>query len=100
MESNWRAAPLDAYLWCEWDGECVVYVHASGDIHALSPAASAALPLLRTLAGRTLPLAGWCRSIRIEAGEPADAVPDEAERAEVEQFLQGLAALGLVERVA
>lgn len=77
----------------------VVFVHSTGDTHALSPAASAVLATMLDNPGSALSAAEWLEAAAQEepaAAEVADA--DELHRFEV--MLGELEAIGLVQRVA
>ncbi len=88
MRPTWRAAPAGAFDWRDWDGQTVVYVHASADTHALSPPASAVLAAMLEQPQDERTTAQWLERL----GLPAD---DEAD---LDGVLQSLATTGVVVR--
>ena len=82
--------PAGAYDWREWAGEAVVFVHATGDTHALSAQASALVAAMRRHPDEAHTTAGWL----VIAGRAVDAGDSESE----DSLMQGLLAIGLVRR--
>lgn len=82
---RWRGVPPGAYEWRQWDDEAVVFVHATGDTHALSAQASAVLATMRAHPGETRAAAGWLGTDSAAGGDPSP-------------LLEGLLAIGLVQR--
>lgn len=97
-------APPACFDWRAWDDEAVVFVHASGDTHALGPAASALLLAMLRDGGPARQAPAWLALITDAApGEPAtaDTAPiTDAEALAFEQVLLGLERIGLVVRQA
>jgi PqqD family protein of HPr-rel-A system len=89
---RWRLAPPGAFEWRQWGDEAVVFVHASGDTHALSAEASALLAALRAQPQAERSAAQWLES----AGYDLAAPDDDA----AEQLMGHLEAIGLVLRLA
>lgn len=92
MTSRWRLAPPGAFEWRQWDDEAVVFVHASGDTHALNAEASALLAALRADPAAARTAAQWLESAGYDTATPDD---DAAE-----QLMAQLEAIGLVRRLS
>lgn len=78
--------PPEGYLWREWAGQAVVFVHATGDTHALSHEATTLLEAMRAQAGEGLAAAAWFERAGLAQADDSDA----------EAVMEGLAAIGLV----
>jgi len=87
LTTRWGSVPLDAYEWREWDGEAAVFVHATGDTHALSADASALLAAMRNRLELELPASEWL-ALALEAGASDEGYEDV--------LMQGLETIGLV----
>lgn len=92
MTLRWRLAQPGAFEWRQWDDEAVVFVHATGDTHALNVEASALLGALRTDADAARTAAQWLES----AGYDLAAPDDDA----AEQLMGHLETIGLVRRLS
>jgi PqqD family protein of HPr-rel-A system len=90
LTSRWCPVPLGAFEWRQWDDEAVVYVHATGDTHALGPEASALLTALRARPEECRTAAEWL--------EPAGLDPASPDDDAAEQLLRQLELIGLVRR--
>ncbi len=94
---HWRLLAPGCFDHRAWSGEIVVYVHATGETHALDGLASTVLAALIRAPGSQVdadgPL-GWLDP-DAEAGE----VPTPDERAQLQAVFCTLERLGLVERV-
>lgn len=75
----------------EWDGEAVVFVHASGDTHALSVEASALLAAMSGQAGPPRAAVQWLALAGFDIEGPD---PD----AQADALMAQLGATGLIER--
>lgn len=91
MTPRWRLAPPGAFEWRQWADEAVVFVHATGDTHALNAEASALLAALRGQPDAERSAAQWLES----AGYDMAASDDEA----AEQLMGHLESIGLVRRL-
>lgn len=80
---RWCVAQAASYEWREWDGQAVVFVHATGDTHALSPDATTLLVAMRARSDESHPTAAWVQVAGLLDGDG-------------EALMQGLAAIGLV----
>jgi PqqD family protein of HPr-rel-A system len=92
-EPMWRPAAPDAIAWREWEGEVVLYNHATGDTHHLDPLGGRVmLSLLRHPAGIGM------RALlqEVSAGFETEALSRLA--AEVDRVLADLAGAQLAER--
>lgn len=87
--------------WRLWDEDLVVYVHLSGDTHALSPAASGVLATLLEQRGVSRSSADWLHALT-DAHEPApqDGAQADADLTALEEQLAGLERIGAVRRQA
>lgn len=92
MTSRWRLAPPGAFEWRQWDDEAVVFVHASGDTHALNAEASVLLGALRADPSAARTAAQWLERAGYDTATPDD---DAAE-----QLMAQLEAIGLVRRLS
>ncbi len=90
MTPRWCLVPRGAFEWRQWDDEAVVFVHATGDTHALGAEASAMLAALRARPDEARTAAQWLES----AGFEAAASDDDA----AEQLMTQLELIGLVRR--
>jgi len=80
---RWCVAPAACYEWRDWDGQAVVFVHATGDTHALSPEATSLLVVMRARSNETHATPAWMQFANLADGDG-------------EALMQGLAAIGLV----
>lgn len=62
-------APAGSYEWREWAGQAVVFVHATGDTHALSLEATSLLAAMRAFPDQRLPASCWVQLARLDAAE-------------------------------
>ncbi len=99
MARVWRLAPAGAFESRFWDAQAVVYVHATGDTHALSDDASALLSLIMRSEGRSESSQGWLRELLApegDADDAADGTVAPGDLAGFEQLLDSLSAVGLL----
>lgn len=92
MTTRWRGIAPNDYEWREWASEAVVFVHATGDTHALSAEASAVLGAMRVHPDEALTPPEWLTL----AGYASDSDDVELD----ETIMQGLLTIGLVRRDA
>ncbi len=90
----WAAAAQADFEWREWDGEAVVYVHATGDTHALSAEASTVLIAMMERPGETWPTRTWMALVMPGAAGADDLAEEEV--LEFEHLLAGLRQVGVV----
>jgi hypothetical protein len=90
--SQWQVASGGSFSWRQWAGLAVVFVHATGDTHALSTEATAVLARMIERADTALYAAEWM----------ADIFPqfDQEDFSVFEELLSGLAVTGVVRRIA
>lgn len=94
----WCAREDAAFDWREWDDEMVLFVHATGDTHALGPASSAVLATLLEHRGSLRTASAWYALMGGGERDQAGAVERSA-LADVlafEQLLTGLEGIGVV----
>lgn len=92
MSARWRLAPPGAFEWRQWADEAVVFVHTTGDTHALNADATALLAACRAEPEAERTAAQW---LACAGYDPADAGADAAE-----ELMGPLEALGLVRRLS
>ena len=100
MADLWHLNPDETFDFRSWDGEMVVFVHATGDTHALSVDASSLILTMREHPQAGLDGEAW---LALAAGSDGCELAPEARMCDgmaVESLLAGLAAIGLVRRIA
>lgn len=97
-DTRWALRPDAEFEWRDWDGDVVVFVTATGDVHALSPVAGLMLKTMLQHRGAFHPAGFWLDQLaggaEAEAAEPAT----EAELQACVDLLRGLHHIGLVEQ--
>lgn len=88
--SRWTVAAVGAFEWREWGGEAVVFVHASGDTHALSAEATALVAAMRAEPWAERSAAQWLDAAGFEATSTVNK--------DAEELMGRLETIGLVRR--
>ena len=81
-----------------WDQEAVVYVHATGATHALSPSASAVLATLLEHPGEWLSCEAWLAALSAGDADEAFGPSDAEDLRSLRAVLDELESIGLAVR--